>query len=91
MEHRLKTNQGSFGATCNGLKQYSVRKFDRDFNVGDTLWLLEIDSSGHQTGDRIVTRITHITPPGEYGLPNDVGVIGFGSFQVVLAEKTHGF
>lgn len=76
--HDLKTWPDAFDAVLEEVKQYEVRKFDRDFQVGDYVRLLEFVPDGFTgyTGRHIMAVITYITPPGQWGLPSDVGVLG---------------
>lgn len=77
MVHRLKCDPEPFAKVVAGAKRYEVRKFDRDFKVGDRLELLEFDRETKQySGQRVRAKITYITGPGAYGLPDDVGVLG---------------
>lgn len=77
MVHRLKCDPEPFARVVEGSKRYEVRKFDRDFKVGDRLELLEFDRATKQySGQRVRAKITYITGPGAYGLPEDVGVLG---------------
>lgn len=41
--HRLKTETKFFKDVKSGIKQFDVRKNDRDFQIGDTLILEEFD------------------------------------------------
>ena len=43
MEHRLKTWPLFFADVSTGAKTFDIRKDDRNFQVGDTLLLLEFD------------------------------------------------
>jgi hypothetical protein len=43
MEHKLKTLPKYFESVLIGSKKFEIRKDDRDFQVGDTLLLLEFD------------------------------------------------
>jgi hypothetical protein len=77
MVHRLKCDPEPFQKVLDGLKRYEVRKFDRDYKVGDRLQLLEFDRTTQQySGRRFRVKITTITEPGSFGLPADVGVLG---------------
>ena len=74
--HQLKCDPEPFNAVKRGLKFCEVRKFDRDFRVGDILILSSYDREKKVfTGERLRVEVTHIVPPGEYGLPEDVGVL----------------
>lgn len=53
-QHELKTWPEFYKAIANGSKSFELRKYDRDFKVGDTLLLKEYDPdndtySGRQT------------------------------------------
>ena len=70
--HELKIWPVWFGVVVSGVKRAEVRRMDRDYRVGDTLWLREC-SAGEYTGRDAHTTITHITRsiPGldpEYGV-----------------------
>jgi hypothetical protein len=76
VEHELKVWPRQFEAVVAGQKMHEVRKFDRDFRVGDVLLLCEYaPQSAKYTGRRARVLITHITRPGTFGLPRDVGVL----------------
>ncbi len=76
-EHRLKTDPAPFGSVRDGSKRYEVRRFDRDFHVGDILILVEFDrETARYSGESVRAKVTTITEPGAYGLPADVGVLG---------------
>jgi|SRR5438552_18954335 len=63
MEHRVKSWPSFFEATLAGVKTHDVRRIsDRDYQVGDTLRLLEFDPERqHYTGRELCVRITYIT------------------------------
>ena len=44
MRHELKISPKYFDAVAQGIKTFEVRKNDRGFAVGDTLWLREYDA-----------------------------------------------
>lgn len=75
--HHLKTDPEPFADVKAGRKRYEVRRFDRDFRVGDRLVLTEFDRTTKKySGDNLVVVVVHILPPGAYGMPEDVGVMG---------------
>lgn len=45
-EHILKLNERYFDSVANGIKTFEIRKNDRDYKVGDTLVLKEVDDDG---------------------------------------------
>jgi hypothetical protein len=63
IEHRVKSWPGFFEATLAGTKTHDVRRMtDRDYQVGDTLRLMEFDPERKQyTGRELCVRITYIT------------------------------
>lgn len=61
MEHRLKIQNQFFLPVIRGTKQFEIRKNDRDFKVGDTVVLEEIDENNQYTGNCFASIITYIT------------------------------
>ena len=53
-EHILKLNDRYFDAVANGIKTFEIRKNDRDYKVGDTLVLLDVDDN-----DKFLTYADH--------------------------------
>ena len=45
MLHELKILPEYYDAVVNGIKTFEIRKNDRNYKVGDTLWLREFDNS----------------------------------------------
>lgn len=75
--HNLKTDPEPFAEVKAGRKRYEVRRFDRDYRVGDRLVLQEFDRTTKKySGDSVVVVVVHILSPGSYGMPEDVGVMG---------------
>jgi hypothetical protein len=62
-EHRVKSWPSFFEPTLAGVKTHDVRRVtDRDYQVGDTLRLMEFDPEKQQyTGRELSVRITYIT------------------------------
>ena len=87
MTHELKTWKDPFKAVLEGRKHHELRKFDRDYQVGDFLILREWDPEhydvdpnegpriGGYTGNQLKVRVTYVSKPGTWGLPNDLGVM----------------
>jgi hypothetical protein len=77
--HNLKTHPGPFGAVRVGIKHHEVRKFDRDYRVGDTVFLHEYDPHTElYSGLSIPKQITYISLPGTWGLPEGLGILSLG-------------
>jgi hypothetical protein len=76
MVHELKVWPAQFNALDTGVKGHEVRRFDRDYRVGDRLLLREFDPDRQAFTGRTLTRVvTHMTNPGTFGLPADIGVM----------------
>lgn len=77
--HELKTWPEPFEAVVQGLKGYEIRKADRDFTVGDVLYLREYDpSTKTYTGRHTFRLVTYMTPGGAFGLPSSLCVMSLG-------------
>lgn len=76
MEHRLKIHTKPMDDLISGVKNCEVRDCsDRDFNVGDTVMLTEVDV-GHDSSPRALLRtISHIQTG--YGLPDGLCVLSY--------------
>jgi ASC-1-like (ASCH) protein len=59
MKHCLKTIQPYFGEVENGTKTFEVRKNDRNFKVGDILFLQEFDGKA-LTGKEETRVVTYV-------------------------------
>ena len=79
MDHDLKIWPEQFDAVISGAKKHEVRVFDRPYREGDGVVLREWDPKTEQyTGRETAFTITHITKPGSWGLPDNVGVFSIG-------------
>ena len=58
--HELKTWPEYFQAIIDGIKPFEVRRNDRDYQVGDTLFLMEYDPERGFTGRNILREVTYI-------------------------------
>lgn len=67
--HELKTDPGVFQAAWDGLKTFEIRLNDRDFKVGDSLYLLETEHTGEEmragaplvyTGRTLMKVVSHV-------------------------------
>lgn len=59
-EHRLKCWPEYFMAVASGKKRFELRRDDRDFQVGDTLFLEEWSPANGYTGCVEVLTVTYI-------------------------------
>lgn len=67
MKHDLKTVQPFFGDVWHGLKDFEVRKNDRDYKLGDFLNLKEYDPITETFKSRSITKkIKYILNDPEY-------------------------
>ena len=74
--HELKSCPDQFECLAKKEMRHDVRRFDRDFRAGDWVMLREWDPAvGNYTGNQVFREITHITAPGTFGLPDDIGVL----------------
>lgn len=60
MTHELKILPEYFEAVTGGRKRFEIRKNDRDYKVGDRLYLREWNADGF-TGDSYKAEVTYIT------------------------------
>ena len=75
-QHELKTWPGAFEAVRVGAKNYEIRKDDRDFQVGDVLFLREyVVAEDRYTGRTLRVRVTYKTEGGSFGLQRDLCVM----------------
>lgn len=76
VSHALKSWPDEFEAVNSGYKRSEVRRFDRDYQVSQNILLREWDPGTELfTGRACLCRITHITSPGAWGLPEGIGVL----------------
>ncbi|KKM13960.1 hypothetical protein LCGC14_1710920 [marine sediment metagenome] len=61
MIHKLKTWPEYYNAILTGEKNFEVRQYDRDYNIGDVLHLIEYDpQSEKETGQEMKVEVTYI-------------------------------
>jgi Domain of unknown function (DUF3850) len=74
--HVLKCWPEPFQATWDGRKTHEIRVNDRDYHAGDQLRLHEYDPDTSKFSMRyVITNVTHLTPGGKYGLPENMVVM----------------
>jgi hypothetical protein len=96
MTHSLKTDPIVFQAVFDGSKTHEIRLNDRDFRVGDTLNLIETESSGDAmragarlkyTGRAVEKRVSHVL--SGYGLHPDWVILSFAAVLPQVGEATN--
>lgn len=60
-KHELKIEKKYFEDVLSGIKKFEIRYNDRNFKVGDTFVLKEIDTNKIYTGRSFQGEITYIT------------------------------
>lgn len=83
MTHALKTWTEYYKAVESGEKTFEIRKFDRQFKVGETLLLQEWDNQKQEyTGKETSRRITYILSNGEsFGLATGFCIMGIKEIE----------
>lgn len=83
--HILKTDPEPFNAVWHTVKRFEIRKNDRDFRVGDFLFLRETEATGEQmkkgyplryTGRELSVRVDYILRGPIYGLQDGWVIMG---------------
>lgn len=77
MIHELKILPEYFEAVTSGRKQFEIRKNDRDYEVGDRLYLREWNGENF-TGDSYKAEVTYIT---DYMQRNGYVVLGIEGLE----------
>jgi ASC-1-like (ASCH) protein len=68
-DHYLKTRPEYLERVWSGQKRFEVRKNDRDFQVGDRLFLQGYDPHANQMcGSDCVVKVTYILHGGQFGI-----------------------
>ena len=73
--HQLKTLSPYFAAVKSGAKTFEVRKFDRDFKIGDYLDLVRYDPHTDTFYERVTKRITYMLTDKPY-VPDGFVILG---------------
>lgn len=79
MTHELKILPQYFEAIDSGDKTFELRLNDRDYHVGDMLYLREYSAScGGYTGRTLTKKVTYVLKHcPEYGLKESYCILGF--------------
>lgn len=91
--HKLKTWPQYFGAVRDGVKNFEVRKADRDFREGDFLCLVEFDPRRESlTGKYEYRRITYVLTSADAprGLVDGFVVLSLESVDCVDIQRLQG-
>lgn len=76
MVHELKTWPEFFEAVVSGVKPFEVRRADRQYSVGDTLWLREWNPTTERYGPGYVRRVSYVLRGGQFGIEPGYVVLG---------------
>ena len=86
--HNIKTHPEPFKAVKDRIKNFEIRKNDRNYKVNDVLILEEYVPDGHfedkdgnknkamYTGDALERKITYVLQGGVYGIENGYVALG---------------
>ena len=84
--HILKILPKYFRAQAKGKKNFEIRRNDRNFNVGDELWLREYDPKAEAyTENSLVVKVTYIT---SYMQQKDYVVLGT-KLEAFVCSRCH--
>ena len=76
LRHELKTWPAPFQAILDNIKRYEIRKNDRNFQLGDELFLREYDPQTQRySGREITVEVTYMTKGGQWGIPEGICVM----------------
>ena len=88
--HELKTINPFFEDIWRGLKDFEVRKNDRNFEIGDRLKLIEYGANQIPTPRYILKDVKYILMGGQYGISDDYVVLGLKDVRegnVIIAHS----
>lgn len=79
MIQELKTLPDFFMAVARGEKTFEVRKNDRNFQVGDDLYLREWSETTGYTGRKFFKRVSYVLTDPAFGVQPGFAVLGLKS------------
>ncbi|MCR1915449.1 DUF3850 domain-containing protein [Lactobacillus johnsonii] len=88
MMHELKILPEYFRAQATGVKTFEIRKNDRNFKVGDDLWLREYDSKSKKyTGNGLLDDLAYdVKTKADYNFHVILSALRQGVFWSTLSE-----
>ena len=72
--HDLKLLSEYYSAVVSGAKKFEIRYNDRDYKVGDILFLREFDGLQY-TGRKTCVKVTYVLHGGVYGLAKEYVIL----------------
>ena len=87
MRHSLKILPTYFGYVASGIKTFELRKYDRQYNIGDEVCLMEWSPNQGFTGRHITVEITYVLRDcPTYGLASGFCIFSFKKLHEHLTE-----
>ena len=78
----LKCNTGSFNDIIAGLKTFEVRKNDRNYHIGDWLYLREWNEDTSYTFRSVKCHVKYLFYGGRYGIEDGYVILGIDDIRV---------
>lgn len=75
--HKIKCEKKYYQAIERGKKKFELRLNDRNYQVGDTVTLLEVDGGVWTTRSLPPVEIQYVLQGGVYGLPEDMCIFNW--------------
>lgn len=79
--HELKTLNPFFEDVWSGLKDFEVRKNDRDYQIGDRLKLIEYGEIRDYRPRYVLKDVKYILKGGQFGLQSDFVILGLADVR----------
>ena len=81
MTHDLKTLPEYFAAVESGVKNFEVRRNDRNYQVGDKLELYNSVSENFYGAEFVERWVTYVLPGGQFGIEPGFVVMGLSEVK----------